>query len=89
MFDSHFYIFILLGLFSLLLLIFNSFIPHHWIIDALSWAMFVVPVFAALYLARFHDGVTTPFYLLFCSFLVAYIFLFAGIKIYSLFYPAA
>lgn len=85
MFDSHFYIFILLALFSLLLLVFNSFIPHHGVIDALLWITFGVPVVATLYLARFRDGATTPFYLLFCALLVAYIFLFAGLRIYSFF----
>lgn len=90
MFESfHFYIFILLAIFAVLLMVFNSFIPHHWIIDALLWGVLVVPVIAFLYLARFRDGTTTPFYLLFCALLLAYIFLFAGIKIYSLFYPAA
>ena len=86
MFESfHFYIFILLAIFAVLLMVFNSFIPHHWIIDAILWCVLAVPIFAFLYLARFRDGVTTPFYVLFCSLLIGYIVMFAGIKLYSLF----
>lgn len=89
MFDSfHFYIFLLLAIFALLLMVFNSFIPHHWIIDALLWIILAVPIIAFLYLVRFRDGVTTPFYVLFCSLLIGYVVLFAGMKIYSLFHPA-
>lgn len=86
MFESfHFYIFILLTIFAVLLLVFNSFIPHHWIIDAVLWLTMAVPIVAFIYLARFRDGITTPFYVLFCSLLIAYMVLFAGMKLYAMF----
>jgi len=86
MFDSyHYYIFILLLLFSVLLFVFNSFVVHHYFIDILSWILPLVPIIGFVYHLQFRDGTVTPFYVLFCCLLVAYVVVFAGTRIYAIF----
>lgn len=86
MFDSdHYYIFILLLLFSVLLFVFNGFVVHHYFIDILSWILPLIPICGFVYHMRFRNGTVTPFYVLFCVLLVAYAVLFSGIKIYGMF----
>lgn len=88
MFDSyHYYIFILLLLFSVLLFIFNSFVVHHYFIDIVSWILPIIPIIGFMYHLRFNDGTVTPFYVLFSAMLVAYVVVFAGTKIYAMFNP--
>lgn len=88
MFESyHYYIFILLLLFSILLFVFNSFVVHHYFIDILSWILPLIPIVGFMYHLRFSDGTVTPFYVLFSAILVAYVVVFAGTKIYAMFNP--
>ena len=89
MFDSyHYYIFILLLLFSILLLVFNSFVVHHYFIDIISGILPFIPIVGFLYHLRFRDGTVTPFYMLFCASLAAYVVVFVGTKIYAMFNPS-
>ncbi len=85
MFDSyHFFIFVLLFLFSILLIIFDGFIPHARSVDVVTVLLALVPVIAFVYLARFRDADTKPFYLLFSALLVMYVVVFAGTRIHTL-----
>ena len=86
MFENYnFYLFILLFVFSFLLIMFNSFIEHHYFVDIITWVMLVVPILAFIYLLKFIGASVTPFYVLFSVLLVAYVLVFAGFKIYSIF----
>ena len=85
MYDYHFFIFILLFLFSILLIIFNSFVDRSGYVDLLSWLLAGIPVIGFVYLLKFPRTGITQFYVLFSAFLVAYVVVFAGERIYSLF----
>ncbi|MCR4323165.1 MAG: hypothetical protein NUV61_03715 [Candidatus Azambacteria bacterium] len=88
MFDSyHYYIFILLLMFSILLSVFNGFVVHHYFIDIISWILPLIPIFGFMYHLRFRDGTVTPFYVLFCALLAVYVVVFAGMRIYAIFNP--
>lgn len=90
MFENHnFYLFILLFLFAFLLIMFNAFIPHHYFVDIVTWIMLTVPILGFVYLLKFRNGDVRPFYILFSVLLVAYVFVFAGTKIYAIFNPPA
>lgn len=91
MFENYnFYLFILLFLFSFLLIMFNSFVEHHYFVDIITWIMLVVPLFGFAYLLKFRNADAKPFYVLFSILLVAYVFVFAGTKIYAIFnHPSA
>lgn len=85
MFDNYnFYLFILFFLFSFLLIMFNSFVTHHYFVDIITWAMLVVPALGFVYLLKFRNADVKPFYILFTFFLIAYVFVFAGTKIYAI-----
>jgi len=86
MFENYnFYLFILLFLFSFLLIMFNSFVEHHYFVDIITWAMLVVPILAFVYLLKFRNADVVPFYALFSILLVSYVLVFAGLKIYAIF----
>ncbi|OGD32400.1 hypothetical protein A3C91_05100 [Candidatus Azambacteria bacterium RIFCSPHIGHO2_02_FULL_52_12] len=90
MFNNHnFYIFILLFLFSVLLNMFNAFIPHDRWVDIVSWILLAVPVLAFGYLLKFQNSDVNPFYALFSSLLAIYVLVFAGTKLFALFQQAA
>ena len=86
MFENYnFYLFILLFVFSFLLIMFNSFIEHHYFVDIITWVMLVVPILAFVYLLKFRNADVIPFYALFSILLVSYVLVFAGFKIYAIF----
>ena len=86
MFENYnFYLFILLFLFSFLLIMFNSFVEHHYFVDIITWVMLVVPILAFSYLLKFRNADVVPFYALFSILLVSYVLVFAGLKIYAIF----
>ena len=86
MFENYnFYLFILLFLFSFLLIMFNSFVEHHYFVDIITWVMLVVPILAFSYLLKFRNADVVPFYALFSILLVSYVLVFAGFKIYAIF----
>ncbi len=89
MFDNNnFYIFILLFVFSVLLNMFNAYIPHDRWVDIVSWIVLVVPIIAIGYLLKFRNADMKAFYILFSVLLVGYIVIFVTTKIYALFHPA-
>ncbi len=83
--DTNFYVFILLFLFAVLLLLFNSFIERPFYIDLLVWILLAVPAFAFGYLLKFQNANATPFYLLFSAILVLYVLVFVVVRIYTAF----
>ena len=86
MFENYnFYLFILLFLFSFLLIMFNSFVEHHYFVDIITWVMLVVPILAFSYLLKFRNADVVTFYALFSILLVSYVLVFAGLKIYAIF----
>ncbi len=90
MFNNYnFSIFILLFLFTVLLNMFNAFIPHDRWVDIVSWILLAVPVLAFGYLIKFQDAEVNAFYVLFSSLLIIYILVFAGTKLFALFQQAA
>lgn len=81
LYDYHFYIFILLFLFGILIIAFNSFIERPYYIDVLSWLLMVVPAIAFVYLLKFPDANVTAYYVLFSALLIGYVVIFAGWRI--------
>lgn len=77
--------FILLFLFAVLLLLFNTFIIHPLYIDVLVWVLLAIPVFSFIYLLKFQNANMTPFYLLFSAVLVLYVLVSLGVKMYAAF----
>ena len=87
--NRNFYLFILLFMFAFLLIMFNTFVPHHYFVSIATWIMLIVPVAGFIYLLKFRNGDVRPFYIFFSVLLVAYVFIFAGTKIYAIFNPPA
>lgn len=83
--DFNFFIFILLLLFSVLLLVFGAFVDQPRSAAIVAWILLTVPVIGFMYLMRFPSATVTPFYILFTALLLAYVALFGGIRIYDLF----
>lgn len=84
--DTNFYVFILLFLFAVLLLLFNSFVPHPFYIDLLVGILLIVPIISFAYLLKFQNANMTPFYLFFSAILVLYVLVFVGVRMYTAFH---
>ncbi|MBI1755281.1 hypothetical protein HYR65_03275 [Candidatus Azambacteria bacterium] len=75
----------MLFLFGVLLFAFNGFIAHPYYIDVLALILLAVPVMGFVYLLKFPNANTTPFYILFSALLGAYTLIFIIVRVYDIF----